>query len=101
MEDSQRPELPPRHSEIPAKPEQPEQPKQQKLSLASIKDFTGQLLQDLRQLQKEGMTLPDILYNYRVQEGRLVRKRPRRGSFAEQDRDDVMAKIVKKPEVKE
>lgn len=58
-------------------------PKQRKLTLKDVRSLTGSLLKDLRQLQREGQTLPDILYNYRVQDGRLVRKRPRRGSFAE------------------
>jgi hypothetical protein len=57
--------------------------KQQKLSLKDVRSLTGTLLKDLRQLQREGQTLPDILYNYRVQDGRLVRKRARKGSFAE------------------
>jgi hypothetical protein len=62
-------------------------PKEQKLSFKDIRNLTGQILQDLRQLQREGLTLPDILYNYRVQDGRLVRKRPRRGSIAGDESD--------------
>ena len=60
---------------------------QKKLSLKDIKNLTGQILQDLKQLQREGQTLPDILYHYRIQGGRLVRKRPRRGSMAGDDKD--------------
>lgn len=57
---------------------------QTKLTFKNIKTLGTQIGKDLRQLQKEGMTLPDILYNYRVQEGRMVRKkeRARRGSTA-------------------
>jgi len=56
---------------------------QRKLSIKDMANLTTQLAKDLRQLQREGMTLPDIIYNYRVQDGRIVRKRPRRrGSYA-------------------
>jgi len=65
----------------------PEEP--QKLSL---KTMTKQIIQDLRMLQSEGKTLPDILYNYRIEDGRLVRKKPRRGSYSEQDREEIVSK---------
>jgi len=65
----------------------PEEP--QKLSL---KTMTKQIIQDLRVLQSEGKTLPDILYNYRIEDGRLVRKKPRRGSYSEQDREETVSK---------
>ena len=55
---------------------------QTKLKLKNIKSLTTSVLQDLRQLQKEGKTLPDIIYNYRIQDGQLVRKKEREGSIA-------------------
>lgn len=61
------------------------EPKKHKISLQRISSSTGQVLRDLRQLQRERETLPDILYNYRLRDGRIVRKRPRRGSLAEDE----------------
>jgi len=55
---------------------------QKKLSLKDLRTVSKQVLQDLRELQHEGKTLPDILYNYRLQEGRLVRKKKRAGSIS-------------------
>jgi hypothetical protein len=48
-----------------------------------MKDITTasrQLLHDIRDLQKAGLTIPDIIYNYRLVDGRLERKRYREGS---------------------
>lgn len=55
---------------------------QKKLSFKDLKTLSKQVLQDLRSLQKEGRTLPDILYNYRLQDGRLVLKKKRAGSIS-------------------
>ncbi|CAG8952990.1 hypothetical protein HYFRA_00003180 [Hymenoscyphus fraxineus] len=57
----------------------------------TTKEFTksaGQVLRDLRDLQKTGHTLPDIIYNYRMEDGRVVRKRYREGSQSGSDRED-------------
>lgn len=56
-----------------------------------MKDLTTssrQVFRDLRDLQKTGLTLPDIIYNYRIEDGRLVRKRYREGSQSGSDRED-------------
>jgi len=55
---------------------------QKKLSIKDLSTLSKQVLQDLRELQREGKTLPDILYNYRLQDGRLVRKKKRTGSIS-------------------
>jgi hypothetical protein len=50
-----------------------------------MKDITlgsRQLLHDLRDLQKTGLTIPDIIYNYRLVDGHLERKRYRDGSLS-------------------
>src|SRR4051812_4335147 len=54
----------------------------QKLTLKDITMAGKQVVADLSKLQKEGNTLPDILYNYHLQDGHLVRKRKRAGSTA-------------------
>jgi len=51
----------------------------------SLKDpgkITVEVVRDLRTLQNQGLTLPDVLYQYKIQNGGLVKRRPRRGSFS-------------------
>jgi len=78
---------------------------QKKLSLKDLRTVSKQVLQDLRELQREGKTLPDILYNYRLQDGRLVRKNKRAGSIsgeeaAKEEREEQKQK-QKQNDVKE
>ena len=56
-----------------------------KKSLKHLGKVTTEVLRDLRTLKNQGLTLPDVLYHYKVQNGRLVRRRPRRGSFSEEE----------------
>jgi hypothetical protein len=51
----------------------------------SLREATTEVLRDLRTLKNQGLTLPDVLYHYKVQNGRPVRRRPRRGSFSEEE----------------
>lgn len=54
-------------------------------SIKDLRKVTIEVLKDLRELQRQGLTVPDVLYNYKIENGRLVRKRPRRGSFGESE----------------
>jgi hypothetical protein len=51
-----------------------------KITMKDITTGSRQLLHDLRDLQKTGLTIPDIIYSYRIVDGRLERKRYREGS---------------------
>ncbi|EPE27380.1 hypothetical protein GLAREA_03295 [Glarea lozoyensis ATCC 20868] len=51
-----------------------------KITMRDITTGSRQLLHDLRDLQQTGLTIPDIIYNYRLVNGRLERKHYREGS---------------------
>lgn len=55
---------------------------------STIKDFgkaTGEVFKDLRELKRKGLTVPEVLVKFKVQNGRLVRRKPKKGSWHEDD----------------
>jgi hypothetical protein len=59
-----------------------------KIKRASIKDFgkaAGEVFKDLRELKRKGLTLPEVLVRFKLQNGRLVRRKPKKGSWHEDD----------------
>jgi hypothetical protein len=54
----------------------------------TIKDFgkaTNEVFKDLRELKRKGLTFPEVLVHFKVQNGRLVRRKPKKGSWHEDD----------------
>jgi len=46
---------------------------------------TGEVFNDLRELKRWGVTLPEVVVYFKVQNGRVVRRKPKRGSCHEDD----------------
>lgn len=65
-------------------------PDQQKHSPKRKQRFPGkQLLRDLRKIQEKRITLPEVILDYRVRNGRVVSIRERRGSYSGDEEGEV------------